>query len=532
MKKSNTVKIARIVLIVLFLAILVVAGVYLIHQRVTDQNYRESINAAEQYIEDGDFELAIVSYQRAIERNPKNTEAYIGLSELYEDQDDYTNAITVLQNGYRATGSRRLYLLLSDIQDRYQSILAQGTPDRSDVVNISDGQESEKAQVQQESSNIAWNAGFLDKLRSYNYGDYVRDYGAATLLQEDGYVVASYEEAGILCYYRNTVERSDLVDELRGEPTENAMPEKVRVTHLEILFNNFEGLIGNARLRSLIGSAVDMSEANGDPAVTFEYRELIFVIAADADGNISGSDSWNEIEIPNANSETDSESDTGSISGYVVNALGEPLVGIRISFTNLTDRSSKVDDIQTGAAGAFSAELIPGDYEITVHASEKDEKYIDETYRQTVTSDSNIVNIQIVIGIRSEGLLRVVLEWGATPTDLDSYLTGTCNGQNVNVYYGHSFSSGTGFEANLDVDDMNGYGPETVTFDGDLSNASLTYTVRDFLHTGTLGASGARVRIYWTDGSVFEETVPASAVNEWVVFTVDGGELRIVNSGL
>lgn len=63
---------------------------------------------------------------------------------------------------------------------------------------------------------------------------------------------------------------------------------------------------------------------------------------------------------------------------------------------------------------------------------------------------------------------RVVLEWGAEPTDLDSHLI--FNGESDNqlwgcpeMYYRNSHATCRDVEASLDVDDTNGFGPETTT---------------------------------------------------------------------
>jgi len=53
--------------------------------------------------------------------------------------------------------------------------------------------------------------------------------------------------------------------------------------------------------------------------------------------------------------------------------------------------------------------------------------------------------------------MRIVLNWGQNPLDLDSHLSY----KNQHVYW----DSKQGLAANLDVDDTDSYGPETVTID-------------------------------------------------------------------
>lgn len=51
--------------------------------------------------------------------------------------------------------------------------------------------------------------------------------------------------------------------------------------------------------------------------------------------------------------------------------------------------------------------------------------------------------------------LRVVLTWGKTPEDLDSHMIFPGN----NIFFGNQ----KGTDAELDVDDTDSYGPETIT---------------------------------------------------------------------
>lgn len=63
--------------------------------------------------------------------------------------------------------------------------------------------------------------------------------------------------------------------------------------------------------------------------------------------------------------------------------------------------------------------------------------------------------------------LRVVLTWGQTPDDLDSHMIFPGN----NIY----FENKTGTDAELDVDDTDSYGPETITLQKN-TTAKATFT--------------------------------------------------------
>ncbi|MDR3292864.1 MAG: hypothetical protein LBT20_02030 [Clostridiales bacterium] len=85
---------------------------------------------------------------------------------------------------------------------------------------------------------------------------------------------------------------------------------------------------------------------------------------------------------------------------------------------------------------------------------------------------------------------RIVLTWGADPRDLDSHLIGAANGESpFHVYYVNKSAPGV----NLDVDDTDGYGPETITISRD---GRYTYYVQYYSGDGTVASSGAVVKLY------------------------------------
>ncbi len=67
--------------------------------------------------------------------------------------------------------------------------------------------------------------------------------------------------------------------------------------------------------------------------------------------------------------------------------------------------------------------------------------------------------------------LRVVLTWGKTPSDLDSHMIFPGN----NIY----FENQKGTDAELDVDDTDSYGPETITLQKKHYGESYVYAVHD-----------------------------------------------------
>ena len=94
--------------------------------------------------------------------------------------------------------------------------------------------------------------------------------------------------------------------------------------------------------------------------------------------------------------------------------------------------------------------------------------------------------------------------------------------------------------ANLDVDDVTSYGPETLTFDVDIDN-TYTYYVHWFEGQGTWAGSAATVSLYRGAELVGSYNVPPINRNgykeSWNVFKISngiltGGEANPTNSEL
>lgn len=93
----------------------------------------------------------------------------------------------------------------------------------------------------------------------------------------------------------------------------------------------------------------------------------------------------------------------------------------------------------------------------------------------------------------SRGKVRFVLTWGSRPRDLDSWLRtpGGCL-----VKYNRRRCTTHGGLAQLDKDDTNGHGPETVTIHRRARSGTYTYIVHQYSGDGNMPRSPAVVRVY------------------------------------
>lgn len=125
--------------------------------------------------------------------------------------------------------------------------------------------------------------------------------------------------------------------------------------------------------------------------------------------------------------------------------------------------------------------------------------------------------------------MRIVLAWGATPNDLDSHLYFPGN----HVY----FSDKSRSSSQLDVDDTNGYGPETITIVKKKAGQKYLYAVHNYTDGDAKGNSSLSVRsrakvfVYIGSTLVRTFTPPQNKVgNTWVVFGIgDNGEFYDIN---
>jgi hypothetical protein len=235
----------------------------------------------------------------------------------------------------------------------------------------------------------------------------------------------------------------------------------------------------------------------------------------------------------------------GTATGSISNAYDHAAVaGATLSFraginamagtvldTTTTDASGAysitTDDL--GGPGNYTAEVVKAGF-MTMHFS------VALAAGNTISEQ----NASISPAIAADDY-RIVLDWGDSPTDLDSHLTGPTGQGNerFHIYFSNgSYPDEDSAEAALDTDDTDYFGPETVTIYSKKAG-EYRYYVHDYANrdatadepSTALSASGARVRVYYGASLVATYHVPAGrAGNCWDVFTLNGAALTPVNT--
>lgn len=505
-----------LVICVVLLGVAVVAGAFVIRRQMSQKAYSEAIETAEKYVDSGVYSTAIMMYENAINMDPDEEEGYIGLAEVYIMQGDEESAIITLQRGYSRTNSEKLRYMVRTF--------TYGEVSKTEEMVITAGDLEEKTV----SGEFGLDTAFLQKLENYTFEDYLDEYGNYGDLEkiDQGESSVVHENLEATFYYANTDEFDDIVDLESGVPDTTAMPERVTLDNISLLFRNFDGTVSLEELQELSSSKVEPIETSERTYVELSIGTAVIRIETDEDGNIVSDTPWNEIILTEANKNREN---SGLFSGVVIDAeTGDIVPGATVAFMGEED-SSHSYTTTTDANGAFELEVEPDTYTVTISA----DGYLQEEFVIEVEEGENYTGQQFVISQELEsGTVRIVLEWNAQPWDLDSYLRGeTDDGDRVAVsYYNKQSTAGDDLLAELDVDDTDGYGPETITLYE--INGVYTYTVEDFRDTGTMQEYGATVKVYLPGQSqptVIELSQSAGVENVWEVFTLDHGELEILN---
>jgi hypothetical protein len=131
--------------------------------------------------------------------------------------------------------------------------------------------------------------------------------------------------------------------------------------------------------------------------------------------------------------------------------------------------------------------------------------------------------------LRRLDAMRIVLNWGEDPPDLDGHLAFGSN----HIFFLHK----SGPDAQQDVDHTDGFGPETITVTRRHPGQRYVYAVQDFSdrsdpRSTNLSLSHAKVFVYVGQTLIRAYYVPPNLPgNLWTVFAVSGeGELQDINT--
>lgn len=524
MKKQAAV-IISVAIACLVIAIIALVGVYLINGSSGGSKYRDYVDSGNKYLAELSYDEAIAAFELAIELDETKEEAYIGLAEAYEARGDYLLAQITYNNALQIIESSRLRLLLQQLIEKYSLDIEGNDLDDKVVTSVS--------KVLTDSDEVQLDVSMMQKLASYTNKDYRREFGNLSVSGKSSHsLIAKYSRLEASVTYENVEDEEPSIDVDNQRPFDYAKPTVISLSDVGILFRNFEGAVSNERICLLVGSKIECQQDDeGRYVIDFTYRGCKFTIETDSEGNIVKNDAWNEIVPSRPVYEETAESEEIVYQGVVIDAVtGSGLEDAEVIFT--PDNSTlEVVSTMTESDGSYEVELIVNE---TYEAEIVKEGYIAESFEvdtegepgDTIVGESVSVSPEL-----AQGEIRIVLTWGAAPSDLDSYLEGTTvAGDSVSVNYRRERATvGGELVAELDVDDTSAYGPETTTI---YTQGTYKFSVHDFQESGSeaMTNSEAEVKVYLPGSStprVF--TIPAGEGSWWHVFEIRNGEIITIN---
>lgn len=236
----------------------------------------------------------------------------------------------------------------------------------------------------------------------------------------------------------------------------------------------------------------------------------------------------------------------GGFGGRIVDSVnGQPVEGVTLKLRkgwNNRSEGEVIETLTTDANGEFLYEIkylfgVPvklevGNYTLTATKN-----------GYATVSHNIIVRPDLVTGGQDfsmspslgDGKYRIVLRWGLNPCDLDSHLVGPAPGGNrFHTWYNDKrYAEGGNLVADLDLDDITSYGPETTTIHV-TSEGKYYFYVHHYSGSGTISTSGASVEVYKGDELIAVYNAPLNQGSEiyWNVFVLDAlsGTITPVNT--
>ena len=200
---------------------------------------------------------------------------------------------------------------------------------------------------------------------------------------------------------------------------------------------------------------------------------------------------------------------------------GDPLTGASV---NIED----IGDYTTDEEGKVRFPNQPDGYlKVTVEK----EGYITCTFDVEIVADMIFFNRFSVSPKLDIGAMRIVLDWTETPEDLDAHFV-KVGSYHISYQDTKVLSDGTG---QLDRDDMDGFGPETITITDIDDNANYefyvyNYTDRHDPTTSDLSKSKATVKVFANNEFLGTVEIPRGPKGlKWHVFKIINGEIEITN---
>ena len=239
----------------------------------------------------------------------------------------------------------------------------------------------------------------------------------------------------------------------------------------------------------------------------------------------------------------------GAASGTVKDDItGQGVAGLTLSVR--AGINSLVGEViqttTTSGNGTYLLEDLPSGH-YTIHIKDnrsldnEAERYYESSFNIKVLGGKTIANQDgaVTNGIQVNQL-KIRLRWGEMPRDLDSHLRGpTSDGGSFHIYYrSKRYIEDGEVMADLDLDNISGYGPETTTIHTPVDGV-YTFSVHDFSNRSStnstaLANSGAYIEVFLGTSTTASAKyyVPTGGGTVWTVFSYNSetNEITDINT--
>lgn len=491
----------------------------------------QQLSLGNHYLDEMEYEQAIAAFEEAIEIAPKNPDPYIALAEVYMEMGDYDKAIDVLMEGLDATESSKIEDYIAEVMKDLRGFTG--------IVYAADADLEDDNNMPIQGVHVEIKGEEDEQTDTNRRGEYTIDHlpkGKYTLtFSADGYISYTTEiNLKDERYHLDVVLEPDVYAEMYGSIT---------IADEDTNYGNNAPLSdAEISLKKLTGSnpydETTMTDADG----VYVFEDVVvgvYELTISKEGYQTAKQNIAVYEgqqlCYNAMVEAFPEewSGQGTASGMVYDAVtGYGVEGLTLNIRqgiNQLDGAIE-ESVTTSSDGSYrTPELETGNYTIEILDERRDseKQYLSSVINIKVLGDMDISNQDGVVSTTMlSGQVRIVLNWGAQPWDLDSHLWCSLNsGDMCHVYYSNQefYLNGTVI-ADLDLDDTDSYGPETTTIYTP-DEGIYTFGVYNYSHNwdDELMQSGASVSVYLENSLMpsYVFYVPMEEGYYWEIFSYD-----------
>lgn len=486
------------------------AGLLLFHSTTVSKKYTAKLSQAEKYVAQLDYDAAITLYNEAIKLEPDNADAYVKLVNVYISMNNLTKAQEIAMQGFDKTKNAAL----------------------QDLVNRLFGTGEGSAETE-----IAVDTVFLTQMISKKYSELIQTYGAGMVSQENGYTKLNFADLKGALYYNSTS-----IDANTGRPVENAIPEYIILNDMKLLVKNFNGYLSEQTLSELFKNTIQIGMVDSVHCATMEYLNSRISIQCDSQGNVTTAAAYIKIVPLGETYDSDLNSLKGDAAGTITDAVKKTgLAGVHIlARTGFNVKNGAVvAETDTDAKGNYTLNLSEGKYTLCVSKTGYEDQYFNITVNKGMTMSGQNYAMTGNSDAGSGNDIKLTLEWGNSPQDLDLHIQGqTETGTFISIfgYGGYSMSKSENGQvvAQLDKNENSGNGTETIAIKGTAVTGRYAVHIHDQTnrtsYTATdLSNSGAVLKVYLAGESTPHiYNVPVNvAATCWYPCNIINGKLTV-----